>query len=149
MNLAHDKQGVLVLTCLSHIECWPYPVIKNLNCDAIVVVFIMATAVLASMISIGIWYNPQLPSNFQCHIEILLDNSEGNTMGWNSNGIRISFTIVDDQFNLETSTVHYHHLYRIIRAVLWSIIAWTVEKSIEKSHVPIAAPKWKGYNEIV
>ena len=105
MNLAHVKQGVLVLTCLSHIECWPYPVIKNLNCDAIVVVFIMATVVLASMISFGIWYNPQLPSNFQCHIEILLDNSEGNTMRWNSNDIRISFTIFDDQFNPKTSTV--------------------------------------------
>ena len=26
-------------------------------------------------------------------------------MGWNSNGIRISFTIFDDQFNPETLTV--------------------------------------------
>ena len=36
---------------------------------------------------------------------ICLDNSEGNTVGWNRNGNRMSFTIFDNQFNTETSTV--------------------------------------------
>ena len=36
---------------------------------------------------------------------ILLDNSEGNVIGWNPNGNRMSFTIFDEQFNPDTSTV--------------------------------------------
>jgi hypothetical protein len=42
---------------------------------------------------------------FSMSHRILLDNSEGNTMGWNPNGNRISYIIFDDQFNPETSTV--------------------------------------------
>lgn len=80
---------------------------KNLNCNAIVVVFIIMTAVLASMISFGTLIQIQTAAaqQFSMSHRILSDNSEGNTMGWNPNGNRISFTIFDDQFNPETSTV--------------------------------------------
>jgi hypothetical protein len=76
---------------------------KNLNCDANVVVFIIVTAVLVSTISFGTLIQTVSAQQFSMSHRILLDNSEGNTMGWNPNGNRISFTIFDDQFNTETS----------------------------------------------
>jgi hypothetical protein len=42
---------------------------------------------------------------FSMSHRILLDDGEGNTMEWNPNGNRISFTIFDNQFNTEISTV--------------------------------------------
>lgn len=77
----------------------------NLNCDAIVIVFIIVTAVLASMISFGTLIQTAAAQQFSMSHRILLDNSEGNTMGWDPNGNRVSFTIFDDQFNPKTSTV--------------------------------------------
>jgi hypothetical protein len=38
---------------------------------------------------------------FSMSQRILLDNGEGNTMGWNPNGNKLSFTIFDNQFNPE------------------------------------------------
>jgi hypothetical protein len=76
---------------------------KNLNCDANVVDFIIVTAVLASTISFGTLIQTVAAQQFSMSHRILLDNSEGNTMRWNPNGNRISFTIFDDQFNTETS----------------------------------------------
>ncbi|MDQ3840856.1 MAG: hypothetical protein M3297_16510, partial [Thermoproteota archaeon] len=42
---------------------------------------------------------------FSMSHRILLDDGEGNTMEWNPKGNRISFTIFDNQFNTEISTV--------------------------------------------
>jgi hypothetical protein len=75
----------------------------NLNSDANVVVFIIVTAVLASTISFGTLIHTVADQQFSTSHRILLDNSEGNTMGWNPKGNRISFTIFDYQFNTETS----------------------------------------------
>ena len=77
----------------------------NLNSDANVVVFIIVTAVLASTISFGTLIHTVADQQFSMSHRILLDNSEGNTMGWNPKGNRIFFTIFDDQFNTETPTV--------------------------------------------
>jgi hypothetical protein len=69
LNHAHVKQDILVHPYLSYIECWPYPVMKNINCNAIVVVFIIVTVVLASTISFGTLIQPAAAQQFQCHIE--------------------------------------------------------------------------------
>jgi hypothetical protein len=77
----------------------------GLRRNAIIVVFVMV--VISSIFSIGIVHQitPAAAQQFSMANRILLDNSEGNTIGWNPNGNRMSFTIFDEQFNPDTSTV--------------------------------------------
>ena len=59
---------------------------KNLNCNDIVVVFIMEIAALASMISFGTLIQIQTAAaqQFSMSHRILADNSEGNNYGMES-----------------------------------------------------------------
>jgi hypothetical protein len=77
----------------------------GLRRNAIIVVFVMV--VISSIFSIGIVHQitPAAAQQFSMANRILLDNSEGNIIGWNPNGNRMSFTIFDEQFNPDTSTV--------------------------------------------
>lgn len=77
----------------------------GLRRNAIIVVFVMV--VISSIFSIGIvqQITPAAAQQFSMANRILLDNSEGNIIGWNPNGNRMSFTIFDEQFNPDTSTV--------------------------------------------
>lgn len=77
----------------------------ELRRNAIVVVFVMV--VISSTFSIGIVHQitPAAAQQFSMANRILLDNGEGNIIGWNPNGNRMSFTIFDEQFNPDTSTV--------------------------------------------
>jgi hypothetical protein len=64
--------------------------------------FVIELSVIALLIVI---VQPVDAQQFSMSQRILLDNGEGNTMGWNPNGNRLSFTIFDNQFNPERSTV--------------------------------------------
>jgi hypothetical protein len=68
---------------------------------------IIAIFVILVFFSIGIVHQitPAAAQQFSMANRILLDNSEGNVIGWNPNGNRMSFTIFDEQFNPDTSTV--------------------------------------------
>lgn len=77
----------------------------GLGKDTIIAIFVMV--VLPSTISIGIVHQitPAAAQQFSMSQRILLDNDEGNVIGWNPNDSRMSFTIFDEQFNPGTSTV--------------------------------------------
>jgi hypothetical protein len=77
----------------------------GLRRNVIIVAFVMV--VISSIFSIGIVHQitPAAAQQFSMANRILLDNSEGNIIGWNPNGNRMSFTIFDEQFNPDTSTV--------------------------------------------
>lgn len=74
----------------------------RLGVTANIAVFVIV--ILASVFSIG-KVQPIAAQQFSMSQRILLDNNEGNVIGWNPNGSRMSFTIFDNQFNPETSTV--------------------------------------------
>ena len=77
----------------------------GLGRNAIITIFV--TLVFTSTFSMGIVHQiiPAAAQQFSMANRILLDNSEGNVIGWNPNGNRMSFTIFDEQFNPDTSTV--------------------------------------------
>ena len=68
---------------------------------------IITIFVILVFFSFGIVHQitPAAAQQFSMANRILLDNSEGNVIGWNPNGNRMSFTIFDEQFNPDTSTV--------------------------------------------
>ena len=77
----------------------------RLGRNTIIAIFVIL--VFSSTFSIGIIHQitPAAAQQFSMANRILLDNSEGNVIGWNPNDSRMSFTIFDEQFNPDTSTV--------------------------------------------
>lgn len=71
------------------------------------VISLIISVLVASAFSAGIVQiiKPATAQQFSMGHRILLDNSEGNVIGWNPNGSRSSFIIFDNQFRSETSTV--------------------------------------------
>ena len=65
------------------------------------IIAIIVILVFSSTFSMGIVHQitPGAAQQFSMANRILLDNSEGNVIGWNPNGNRMSFTIFDEQFN--------------------------------------------------
>ena len=77
----------------------------RLGRNTIIAIFVIL--VFSSTFSIGIIHQitPAAAQQFSMANRILLDNSEGNVIGWNPNDSRMSFTIFDEQFNPDTSIV--------------------------------------------
>ena len=71
------------------------------------IIAIIVILVFSSTFSIGIVHQitPAAAQQFSMANRILLDNSEGNVIGWNPNGNRMSFTIFDEQFNPDKSII--------------------------------------------
>jgi hypothetical protein len=72
----------LSISYASYIERWPYPDMENMGCYNVVSFFIIVAAVLTSAL-LGATIQPAAAQQFSMSHRILLDNSEGNTVGWN------------------------------------------------------------------